>query len=39
MSHVEIDNFDCPCCKKTTNAELNIKLQKYICMNCGREFE
>jgi len=38
MSHVEIDDFDCPNCKKLTIADLNIKNCIYTCLKCGKEF-
>lgn len=36
MSYVEIDDFDCGFCKRSTIGELNIKEKKYTCMRCGK---
>lgn len=35
MSFVQIDNYDCPSCKKVTTAELNIRYMVYTCLGCG----
>ena len=35
MSRVQIDDFNCPKCKKITMAELDIKSRKYTCLVCG----
>ena len=34
MSKVQIDDFDCENCGKTTIAELDIKRCEYTCLNC-----
>jgi len=38
MSHVEIDDFNCPNCKKITTADLDLKRCVYICTKCNKEF-
>jgi len=35
MSLVQIDDLDCPRCKKITTGELNIKRGEYTCLKCG----
>ena len=36
MSYVQIDDLNCPNCKKITMGELNIKKQEYKCLKCGK---
>ena len=36
MSHVEIDNLDCPNCNKLTIGNLDIKRMEYTCLKCGK---
>jgi len=37
MTHVDIDDFECPCDNKIGNADLNIKNGIYTCGRCGKE--
>ena len=39
MSLVDIDDLDCPFCKRITQGELNIKRHEYTCFRCGKVFE
>ena len=38
MTHVDIDDFECPKCKKITMADLDMKTSKYTCIKCGKSF-
>jgi len=35
MSSVLIDDYNCPTCRKITNADLNMRTQIYTCLICG----
>jgi transposase len=35
MTHVQIDDLDCPYCEKITLGNLDIKRQEYSCLRCG----
>jgi len=36
MSKVQIDDFNCPNCKKLTLADLDIKTGEYTCLICNK---
>ena len=39
MTMVQIDDLDCPYCKRITMGELNINTQEYRCLRCGKIIE
>jgi DNA-directed RNA polymerase subunit RPC12/RpoP len=36
MSFVQIDDYNCSNCGKTTTANLDIRRAEYTCMECGK---
>jgi len=38
MTGVQIDDFNCPNCKKITMAELDTHTHKYTCFKCGNKY-